>query len=265
MAQAPRLILDLKEQAFVAAYCGECEFNASRAYRSACQPPADISAAAISQRANTMLRRPHVAAAIEDVCARTRNPVIFDRQMALQAWLDIARADPNELISLQVGACRYCWGEGGRYHWRLREYEEALETYELQRQALAGKQAALAALRMPDPAGGLDYDHTARCNPHCLECRGEGLERIVPRDTTRLSGEALLLYGGVKQTTRGYEIIVADRMKALENACRIIGAFDDKVKLSGTLAVMQQALELQTTDPNEAARVYQQMIAANAA
>jgi phage terminase small subunit len=251
--------LTLSQQAFVAHYCEH--LNASDAYRAAYNPGPEVSAAKVTAMAGEVKRSKGVAAAIQDVLDKTRNPTVFNQQLALQAWLDIARANPNELISLRVGCCRYCHGQGHAYQWRLREYLEAVDRVEKQAAALALAGKATTDLALPDPAGGFDFNATLAPVEDCPECHGEGVERVVPRDTTKLSPDALLLYGGVKSTRNGVEIIMADRVKALENACRIIGAFDDKMRVSGQLATMQAAIQLQTTDPNEAARVYQQMLA----
>lgn len=57
--------------------------------------------------------------------------------------------------------------------------------------------------------------------------------RIVPQDTTNLSPSASRIYEGVKKTRDGWEIKIADRHKARENAARIIGAFVDRKEISG--------------------------------
>lgn len=166
----------------------------------------------------------------------------------LLRFLDIADADPDELIGLRVGACRYCYGDGGDYQWRAREYMAAVTKAERNDDPL------------PDIAGGFGYDHTAPANDDCEECRGEGIERVVARDTSKLSPGAKLLYGGVKVTKNGVEIIIADRVKARENVARIIGAYDDKLRLSGAVAAMTAVVRLEATDPLEAAREYQKLI-----
>ncbi len=53
---------------------------------------------------------------------------------------------------------------------------------------------------------------------------------------------------------------MGDRHKALENVARILGAFSDKVELTGSLATLAASLTLTTDDPAEAARQYQALI-----
>lgn len=71
-----------------------------------------------------------------------------------------------------------------------------------------------------------------------------------------------MLYQGVKQTANGLEIKVADQTKALELVGKIVGAFkDDSPKtLQVELKGMVQAVRLEATDPQQAARLYQDMI-----
>lgn len=184
----------------------------------------------------------------------------FDARQALKMWLAIFRADPNELASVRVGACRYCYGEGHRYQWREREFREAMEKAEAQAEKVPGTP-------LPDIAGGFGYRWNRKPHPDCPECEGLGETRLLLKDTTRLSPTARLLYGGAKQTRHGIEIIFADKMKALEAASRIVGAFNDKlnVTMNGAIDTMAAVVQMQAADPQEAARIYQEMIAGIAA
>src|SRR5690606_7413669 len=49
----------------------------------------------------------------------------FDAVQALSLFLDLARADPNELIGLRVGCCRYCHGPDHQYQWTPAEFMAA--------------------------------------------------------------------------------------------------------------------------------------------
>ena len=149
----------------------------------------------------------------------------FTVVQALGLFMDLARADPNELIGLRVGCCRYCHGPDHQYQWTPAEFMAATT------------KAEQAELPLPDVAGGLDFDRTLPPNPACPECRGEGETRIVPMDTRNLSPGGKMLYQGVKQTKDGLQIILADKAKALENATKLIGGFLERVELSGGVAV----------------------------
>lgn len=210
----------------------------------------------IDANASKLLSLTEIQQRIDELVAASvdKIPATFTAADALKTWLDIAFADPNELIGMRVGACRHCYGEGHKYQWKEHEFLEALERAE----KLTAK--GEPDIELPDPAGGFGYRRTAAPNPECPHCEGDGEEYVAARDTRKLSPAARLLFGGVKKKRDGVEIIIADQKKALENACRILGAFNDGVKLDGSLGLMAQVVQLKTDDPNEAARLYQEMI-----
>lgn len=252
------MALTAQQQAFVDHYVLTRDGPGS--YRHAYRVRATTSAKSVSEAASKMLADPKIQRAVDEAInnAAAASPVTFTVADALNRWLEIASADPNELIGLRVGCCRHCWGEGGLYQWHEHEYLAALD---------AAERAAQTdpTVRLPDPAGGFGFNHTADPNPDCWKCQGEGVERVVARDTRRLTPGARLLYGGVKAKRDGVEIIIADRTKALENACRIIGAFTDKVKLDGTIGAMAAVVQMQTDDPKAAAQAYMDLMKATAA
>lgn len=230
------------------------------AYREVYDPKEAIPDKKLNSAASSLFHNPNIQARIRELLNEAAEAVIFTASHALSAWLQIASADVNELISVKVGACRYCHGEGHGYHWREREYLEALDEYE------AGQERGAKGLRMPQVGGGFGYDATQPPHPDCPDCHGEGVARTVIHDTDSLSPAARAIYGGAKVKRDGsVEILIADRIKALENACRIIGAFDDKLSLTADVRQMVAIVEKRITDPVEAAREYQKMIAANAA
>lgn len=237
-------VLDEQQGKFLDAYWATG--NRAEAYRRAYDP--FVSNYVASIRGKALAEHPLIVAGMKYMREQTLDRAAVTASEVLLRFLDIADADPDELIGLRVGCCRYCYGDGGEYQWRQREFMAAVAKAEKNDDPL------------PDIAGGFGYDHTLEPNHDCEECRGEGLERVVARDTSKLSPGAKLLYGGVKQTKNGIEIIIADRMKARESVGRIIGAFDDKLRLSGAVAAMTAVVKLEATDPVEAAREYQKLI-----
>lgn len=258
------MALTIKQEKFCQHYVAHR--NAPAAYRYSHDvkpetPDAKVSSMAsnelkhvkIAGRITELLREVTAAAAVTVPGEGEKPNELFTAVEALRMWLEMATANPDELIGLRIGCCRHCYGDGFRYQWREREYEAALKEWE----ALYRKGGDLP---MPDIAGGFGFRKGRTPNPQCPECEGEGVERVVPRDTSKLSKGAQSLYGGVKKKRDGLEIIIADRQKALENASRIIGAFKDNVRLDGSINAMVQAVVTKYTDPNQASRAYQDFI-----
>jgi len=202
-------------------------------------------------RAHELARHGGVAARVAELKAQRVNAVVdntaFDVKKLLETYLAISFVDPNELIQMRVGACRHCWGEGGGYHWKEREYVEALAAWERKPDG-----------PMPDIGGGFGYRHTAAPNPECHESEGEGIPRTRIMDTTQLSPGAKLLYQGVQQTRDGVKILFANKDKALEQIGRILGAYDDRLRVD--LQAKTAQLQITTTDPKEAADAYLKMV-----
>ena len=196
-------------------------------------------------------KTPSVAARIAELKAeraeRVSTATAFDVRKLLETYIAIAFVDPNELTQVRIGACRHCWGVGHEYHWRAHEYEQALREWEARPNGA-----------MPAIAGGLGYRATAEPNPDCPQCDGEGVTRLRVLDTTKLSEGARMLYQGVQQTREGVKILFASKDKALEQIGRIIGAYDDKLRidLQGKVASMR----LETSDPKEAAEAYMRLV-----
>lgn len=207
--------------------------------------------------ANEVHARPHVQMAIN-----YRLQLMIEDNGQNVSWLlgrllSIVTADPRELIGLKVGCCRYCHGDGHGYQWKEREYAEALDDYQDQvnRNILHAK--------LPDIGGGFGFNQTLPPNPECPECHGEGVERVVARDTDNLSDEALLLYGGVKmRRDGGYEIIMPDKGKVYEMIGRIMGAFNDNLRVDHTMKSLQAVVAMQDQSPQDAARAYMDFVAA---
>lgn len=235
--------------------------NATQAYKFASDNP-DCAYGTAAAEGGRLLRDGRVQEAIRVGAKEAFADTATSVGWLLQRFLDVATADPRELIGLKVGCCRYCHGEGFGYQWREREYLEALQDAE--RAHRIARPSEKAEVRFPDVAGGFGFNATLAPVDDCPQCHGEGVERFVPRDTDRLSDQALLLFGGVKvRPNGGYEIVIADRQKALENVGRIMGAFNDKVVHSGAIGALVAVDDLRKADPIAAAKAYREMIAGN--
>lgn len=146
----------------------------------------------------------------------------INQELVLKRWLQIATANPNDLIQFRRVCCRHCFGQGHEYQWvDEAEYERAIHN------------ATINDLEPPEDTGGYGFDPTIRPHPKCPKCHGEGHGEVHANDTRDLTGGALALYAGVKQTKEGFEIKMHDQAKALENIARHLGMFNDKLTLKG--------------------------------
>lgn len=146
----------------------------------------------------------------------------------LRRYMDIAYADPNELVSVIRHCCRYCHGKGHKYQWTPAQFEAA------KRRADEDTKT-----REPDPAGGTGYDMRLDPHPDCPECHGMGEATIVMHDTRKLSRQARALYAGAKETKLGTEVIMHSQMDAWQAIARHVGFFekDREVQQVGGLDV----------------------------
>lgn len=169
---------------------------------------------------------------------------------ALQWQLDIATADPNEIVSVAIRCCRHCYGNDHAYQWiDDDEYVKACIT------AIdEGKAEA------PTNEGGYGYLRALEPVVTCPHCLGAGIHETVIHDTTKLTGKARKLYKGAKQDRFGaVEVFTHDQKAAWEMVCRMLGAFNDKLDLDpknkGKSTKLPDGLSEQ-----EAARAYLDML-----
>ena len=207
--------LTAKQQCFVGEYLIDLNSTAA-AVR------AGYSARTANRIGPELLGKTCVAAAVKVAMdARSARTQICADQV-LRQWWDIGTADATSLVQYRRGACRYCYGAGHQFQWRTsREFDDACQ------------QARDAKKSEPMCDGGFDYDETITPHGKCPECDGQGVGRVLASDTATLTGPALLLFDGVKQTAGGLEIKLRDRDKAMENVARHLGMFNDKLTLKG--------------------------------
>jgi len=190
---------------------------------------------AAESAASRILGRPdvraYVAARIERISAKLE----LSTEKVLQRLWSVATADAAELIRVKYICCRYCYGKGNRYQRTPREMEEYRANWELElkkRSKDLGIEIGVLVDKF-DEQGGIGYDPTKAPIATCPECFGEGVRTIVLADTDSLSEQARLLYGGVRETQHGVQVVMEDRLAALVNVGRHLGMFKDKVEMTG--------------------------------
>lgn len=172
------------------------------------------------------LTKPDIAEAISAAQSARSERTEISQDMVLREWVDIAMADPNDIIQFRRTCCRHCHGEDHAYQW-------------IDREEFAQSLAAAAMVEnarpqdMPSDAGGFGFDKRMEPHPTCPKCFGEGVADVFALDTRKLKGGARRLYAGVKVTRDGFEIKLRDQDKALDNIARHLGMYRDKVQISG--------------------------------
>lgn len=203
-------------------------------------------------RGSELASRPHVAARIRELRALAAQSAMVEVVDIMREWLDIARADPNELISYQRRCCRHCWGKGGAYQWKNEaEFAEAMADA-LDHNARR-KERKQTERELPSRAGGFGFNHTRQPVVNCPACFGEGVPHVHVADTTKLSGPAAKLYAGVKVGKNGQvEVLMRDQDAALANLAKAMGMFAGKEPTDPDKAADPQQFlnELQKLLPN---------------
>lgn len=178
-----------KQEAFCLAFvdCG----SAVDAYESA-YAAGGSSRATARVNAYRVLRNPKVAARLRELQDAAASRSLRSTAALIAELEEMVGIDPNELVRLDVGSCRHCWGEGGGYQWRdSAELAAAQAAYEAARETSKPVPA-------PDPSGGLGYQPAREPNPECGHCAGSGVPRAVFSSTADVSPGARRLLKGLE-------------------------------------------------------------------
>lgn len=231
--KSDKMIDGRPERERVEEFCGRFveSGNKMHAYRLAFSPDPAKATQWIWDQVRTLMGDPEVQQRVQAMRDEANASQIVTVQGLLQDWADIAAADPNELISIEVDCCRYCTGIGHAYHWVneeefMRATESAIEAHEKAQR----KNGEHIELKLPTDEGGYGYHPRKAPVYDCPQCFGRGHVTPMARDTRHLSPQARKLYAGAKIGKDGQiEIKMHDQMKAREQLARIMGYFKDGV------------------------------------
>lgn len=166
---------------------------------------------AIWEASNRLENNAVIAREILDGEIAAAKKAVISREWVLR-WLYMrATYNANELMTLDRGACRCCYGDEHKPQWRWHEFVEALATAERDKDV------------MPDLKGGWGYNSTLPPVAGCTGCDGKGVPLDYFRDTRTLSAAAQAAYEGVKRTKDGWEIKMADKAQAMEQLSKMCG------------------------------------------
>lgn len=200
--------------------------NGTRSYKAAfAEDMTDsVAGACASRLLGTAKVQKLLACRVKAMFERTEG--LQDRMLAQQFAL--AFADPNELVEHRRECCRYCYGINHEY--QLKPSEQDQRRIEWQKEV----REALAAKEEPpewDELGGVGFDPRKEPVESCPECYGEGVPRIVMKDTRDLSPAAKALYAGAKWGKDGMEMLMHSQEKARDVLLKILKLYDDKAEV----------------------------------
>lgn len=205
--------LTLKQRRFVNEYC--IDENATQA-----AIRAGYSEDTARQIGCENLTKPNIIEAIEARREEISVAASLTPEMVLREWMKIAFADPNDLVQVRRGCCRYCYGVGHQYQWTEAEYEAAVD------------KAIAAGKEPPDNSGGYGYDPNAEPATECPECGGNGIAEVYVADTRKLKRHPL--YAGAEKTRTGIKINLRDKDAALLNLSRYLGMSKEQLTITHT-------------------------------
>lgn len=234
--------------------------NQSAAYRDVFDT-SGMSDAAVWTHASNWANRVQVRARIDQL---KKARVIDGNQLArdiIATAEAIVTGDRNELIDIRIGACRHCWGLNFLPMYTPSEHRKLWADYAKDLQQHLDKPDYIPEPPMPED-GGCGYKKSREPNPACPECDGEGVTYEQAKDSRKYSPTGRALYGGVKRTKNGLEIMMEDKTAWAEKVLRYVGASKTEVQLTGPGGgpVQSVSANFTTTDPTEAARLYQQIV-----
>jgi phage terminase small subunit len=186
--------------------------------------------------ASRLLADPNVKAAVDAALAERFAEVKAEATLVVQHLLDVACADPNDLVQSRRGCCRFCWGKGFRYQRTAGELARDRASHEAdqeRKRAEADRDNAAFTPSAFSEQGGDGYHALREPNEDCPECFGDGVLDVHITDSRLLRGGARRLYAGVKRTKDGIEVKMRDQDKALEMLGRHLGLFNDRLELTG--------------------------------
>jgi phage terminase small subunit len=195
-------------------------------------------------QASKLLARDDVQQLVQQRMARVEKKTeVSTERLVLEAW-GIATADVNELVEFRRRCCRHCYGIDYGYQRTMQEMSQARRKYELQRrkdEKVAGFDPMV--YEEFDELGGAGYDARKPPVPDCTNCWGDGVADAHFKPTGQLTPAARALYAGVKQTKDGYQMLLVDKLGALEKLFRHKGLYQaDNDQKGGTFVQFLEAI-----------------------
>ncbi len=192
---------------------------------------AGYSERSAAQQASRLLTHDNVQKILQAAIEARQARAADEGDKALDMVQAVAEADPNALVEMRRGCCRFCHGQGGQYQFTREEQRQAMEKHEAaQVKYDAARQGTNLESYPPfDIKGGTGFNPNLPPNAECTECFGEGQVRTFIKDTRELTPAERRLFAGIKETQHGIELKVNSQDKARELLMRHHGLLNDKL------------------------------------
>lgn len=203
--------------------------NQTMAYRAAYDVAPTTPRVFSNSEASKVANLPHVRLRVAQYReAAAAQSVASKAQLIDFLWRRI-NADRNQLITHVQLCCRHCYGADHKYQWTDDlEYATAYTAWMNRGQ----KDEKNNTCEPPDYDGGFGFDPhlppAATCT--AVPCLGFGQGRTIITDTTTLTGDAALIYEGVKETEKGIELKLADRGSDIALFLKLTGYASDELE-----------------------------------
>lgn len=228
--------------------------NAAAAYRKVYTVGKTTLPQSVWACASRLAALPQVRARVRALQDAAALESVYSIREAFLHCVEVATADPNEIVKVVARCCRYCHGTNFGYQWK--DSDEFLTA--------AAKACEDPDATMPTDDGGYGFNGSLGPNPICPYCYGVGHEQTIVTDTTTLTGKARKLYAGAKQDRFGaIEVKLHDQKAYMEMACRMLGAFNDKLDLRSPEERAKAEAKAKLPDnvtEEQAARAYLEMM-----
>lgn len=181
--------------------------NATRAYREA----GYVDGAATRQNAHKLLTSEYVQSRIAEADAELLARLDVTVEDVVRRYRDIAFADPAQITSYRLGACRHCHGIAHRYQWRTEDEHSEAVNEAIREANRTGKNPIYPA----SLEGGTGYSPNVPPHEDCPMCDGRGIPSLHFKDTRLLTPAERALFAGIEQTQHGLKYRFHDQLAAL--------------------------------------------------
>jgi phage terminase small subunit len=189
---------------------------------------ANVASASGSQLLNGARGRAYIAKRTREMFSRLEE----SQDRLIKTTIEVAYADPNDLVEYRRGSCRHCWGVMNRYQYTAGEWDAALERHNTKREALIEK--GRPDIGPLETKGGVGYDFRRDPNEDCPECSGMGTGRTIIKDTRNLSPGARSLYAGMKEGKDGLQALMHSQEKARDMLAKLLKLTEDNTTVNIT-------------------------------